>query len=332
MRQAKGLPQYFLHLIVLLALLARHSIAPYHGQGLVAAQKKFGFFKQASPDLENIALETLEKQQQVIENLRALSSPTSPSDQEIENNKDIKKKRLSKGKDIENLLKAAEAKSPSGTKESKKSTGHEDDIIHNFDHADNEAYDDIVWYDGPHRDDEEEHEHGDEEHEEEHDGYHHDHDEQGVENDMPSEGAKQVQHQEEKTDIKSSPDSQLTLENPRQYGHSDHGFTGSFQHSGADILVGPISPIEFCLRLKHECESTCREFRSGVEHLSVTCEAGSVAELLFWGKCCQIGQEHRAHKLSTKLEDDVVDHHILWQQKRHQQIQGQQDNEERQSK
>ncbi|KAF9108993.1 hypothetical protein BGX27_008147 [Mortierella sp. AM989] len=270
-------------------------------QGLAVAQKDFGFFKQASSDVVKAASETLEKQH-VLENLKALSSP---SDQKID---------ADDREGVEDLLKAEMANSPSapspssskgadekaGVKDNKKSSGHEDDIIHEYDHADNDAYDDIVWYDGPHRDDEDEHEH-----EDEHDDHHHDEDVEENTSDEKTDHAQQ-----------SNPSAQLDLQDSHQHEHSDNdngGSKNSFQHSGADILIGVISTQEFCLRLKHECESTCREFKSGVEHLSITCETGSVAELLFWGKCCQIGHDHRIRTISIKLDDELANQHVRWQ-------------------
>ncbi|KAF9174893.1 hypothetical protein BGX21_006833 [Mortierella sp. AD011] len=146
MRLAKDHLKYFLYLFVQLVILAKHSITPCQGEGLVAAQKELGFFKQAPPDLENIASETLEEQQrQAIEKTRALYLR----------------------KEIGKLLEAMEAESLSdssvtdkkvaGIKESKKPTGHDD-------HVDNEAYGGIVWYDRFHREDEEEHEEQDDHH------------------------------------------------------------------------------------------------------------------------------------------------------------------------
>ncbi|KAG0003367.1 hypothetical protein BGZ79_001079 [Entomortierella chlamydospora] len=161
MRLAKGHLKYFLYLVVQLVILVKHSITPYHGQGLVVAQKKLGFFKQAPLNLENIASETLEEQQrQVIEKTRALSSQSLLKATEAESLSD------SSGTD----------KNVAGIKESKKPTGHDDDIVHNFGHTDNEAYGGIVWYDRLHREDEEEHE--------EQDDHHHDHDDEAVENDI----------------------------------------------------------------------------------------------------------------------------------------------------
>ncbi|KAF9128932.1 hypothetical protein BGW39_004621 [Mortierella sp. 14UC] len=224
----------------------------------------------------------------------------------------------------------------------KKTTGHESDIIHEHDHADNDAYDDIVWYSGPHRDDEDEH--GDEEHHDDdhHDGDHHyenehfdehHHDEEDhIDGEQGSSGLKnQEQHPSgvkrdaSGADTGSSESVESTFDNMSNSnsnhlqqrilnednnnndnpastpsGHDHDHSTGQgggdlmvFHHSGAEVLVGPISPVEFCLRLKHECESTCREFRSQVLHVSTSCEFGSVAELLLWGKCCQIGQVNR---------------------------------------
>ncbi|KAF8926531.1 hypothetical protein BGZ52_005486, partial [Haplosporangium bisporale] len=190
-------------------------------------------------------------------------------------------------------------KSPKDNKKPKKASGHGSDIIHEHDHADNDAYDDIVWYDGPHRDDEDEH--GDDDHDD-----HHDHDDDGDDEKQAS-GKKtspevlatlQKLSGTPKSDLERQPvgqgQGQLAFQH---HGHSEddtsHENAKVFQHSGADVIASGISPKEFCLRLKHECESTCREFTAEVEHLPTSCAAGSVAELLFWGRCCQIGQEHR---------------------------------------
>lgn len=189
------------------------------------------------------------------------------------------------------------------TKKKKKKTGHEDDIIHEHDHADNDAYDDIIWYDGPHSDDEDEH--GDH-HDDDHDDDHHDegHDDDDEESTTPPElkAVHQVLSNLQKlsgTKPKSKSNAKDTGKTPSPSEHTHDeahdGPPGTFHHSGADAIQGSISPTEFCLRLKHECESTCREFKAGVLYISTTCEAGSVAELLFWGRCCQIGQEHRVN-------------------------------------
>ncbi|KAG0298456.1 hypothetical protein BGZ98_000206, partial [Dissophora globulifera] len=252
---------------------------------------------------------------------------------------DIKKKRLSKGKDIDGLLSVVgAARMPDKAQLSHDdhhsgSSGHEGDIIHYFDHADNEAYDDIVWYDGPHRDDEDEHGHGDSHHGYEEDNHHYDdhHDEPHESMDPSPRMYKSLlpnfsQHGGAKAQGLSSkgsdPGAQIAFEDPHQHGHEhsdqDGGGPpgGGFQHSGAELLTGVISPREFCLRLKHECESTCREFRAGVEYLSTTCAAGSVAELLFWGKCCQIGQEQRTQMMSNRLHAELEEQQSRWRQER----------------
>ncbi|KAF9210040.1 hypothetical protein BGZ49_007706 [Haplosporangium sp. Z 27] len=318
MHWPKSVTHYLLYLIVLLTLIARNPVVLGHGYGLVTAQKGFAFFKQGSQDLGKSASENSHKNQRVLENLRALRSSDSSSkrssfDQDPDiDGKGEKKRRLSKGKDTGNLLEVvsnAKSTQPDGTgKKRTKSKNkipksrHEDDIVHHFDHADNEAYDDIVWYDGPHRDDEEEEEHGysDEHHEDEHDDHHHDHndDDESEQDYTMIKGTNHIQYpKEEKHDIQGSPFEQ---QNPsRQHSHSNYdksGFTATFQHAGAEIMSGPTLVKKFCLRLKHECEPTCREFRSGIEHLSITCGAGSVAELLFWGKCCQLGQVNRTQQ------------------------------------
>jgi hypothetical protein len=198
-----------------------------------------------------------------------------------------------------------------------KTTGHEDDIIHEHDHADNDAYDDIVWYDGPHRDDEDEH--GDDDHHDDddhHEDDHHHEDEHFGEDHYDDEGestgsSESLENTSDNmsSSISNNPQQQVlngdsnnitddTSATPTGHDHDhDHaigqGVTMVYHHSGAEVLVGPISPVEFCLRLKHECESTCREFRSQVLHVSTSCEYGSVAELLLWGKCCQVGQVNR---------------------------------------
>ncbi|KAF9275778.1 hypothetical protein BGZ88_002132 [Linnemannia elongata] len=244
--------------------------------------------------------------------------------------------------------------SSSTPKKKKAATGHEDDIVHEHDHAENDAYDDIVWYDGPHRDDEDEHGDGHDDHHDDHDDdhddddhhdddhhdgeihfdedHHYDDEDHGNSNQDRSK-AKQseigVNNYDDRVKGGTGSESLETTignmsnnknnnnhlqqrilnahdnsNNPSmpssdQHQHDYAKETGGrgdpmvFHHSGAEVLVGPISPVEFCLRLKHECESTCREFRSQVIHVSTTCAFGSVAELLLWGKCCQVGQTNR---------------------------------------
>lgn len=179
-----------------------------------------------------------------------------------------------------------------------------------------------MWYDGPHGDDQDVHEHEQEhededeqedeqEHEHEHDHehafiiqdedgnyeiiqedhHHHDHDEDHVDMvvEVLDDGSQFVMYPGEMTD--DSPDDGSDAISVDELGHPlvSHG------GSGPDILPGTITTKDFCQRLKYECESSCREFRAAMEHLSLSCNAGSIAELLFWGRCCQIGQEYRIH-------------------------------------
>lgn len=300
--------------------------------GTLVTAQKLTFFKRKQPPIDP---EAARREQQAVEALHALSSSSSSSptsDQKDSLDPENKKKRLSKGKGIRDLL-AVEAshassssssseasgkvkeqqditnsdKSPKGNKKPKKASGQESDIVHEQDHADNDAYDDIIWYDGPHRDDEDEH--GNDDHDDDHDNDHHDHDddedEEEEEEESQASGNKispEVLANLQK--LSGTPKSDLEGESGGQgqlvfqhHGHTEDGTSHEgakvFQHSGADVIASGISPKEFCLRLKHECESTCREFTAEVEHLSTSCDAGSVAELLFWGRCCQIGQEHR---------------------------------------
>ncbi|KAG0353971.1 hypothetical protein BG005_006830 [Podila minutissima] len=317
-------------LLITLFLSSLRHINPGRGT-LVTAQKLPLFKKKHVPDPE-----AARREQQAVEALHALSSssssPPTSDQQDSTLDREKKKKRLSKGKGIQDLLAAVEAshvssasasssasgeeskeqdsnktpnaKASKANKKPKKTSGHEDDIIHEQDHADNDAYDDIVWYDGPHRDDEDEH--GDDDH-------HHDHDD--------DEDEEEEEEQKEKQASKNTPEvlanlqklsgtpksgleeqgqgrgqEQLVFQNDHDHHTEDdssHEGAKVFQHSGADVIASGISPKEFCLRLKHECESACREFTAEVEHLPTSCDAGSVAELLFWGRCCQIGQEHR---------------------------------------
>ncbi|KAF9179588.1 hypothetical protein BGZ51_006817 [Haplosporangium sp. Z 767] len=285
------------------------------GQGLVTATKRSLFFKTGIPNPEQVPADT-HKAQQVIVDLSALSSSASHADASAD-------ERIEEGSITESTGKSISDKK-------KKSIGYEDDIIHEHDHADNDAYDDIVWYDGPHRDDEDEHghEHGDDDHD------NHDYrDEFGDHEDGQEHLSKESWRVRDTIKIKpevlsnfqnlggtwartsgsqsdSSSETEFGSGAQRiisQHDHSDHdgqGGAGAFHHSGADILKGTISPQEFCLRLKHECESTCREFASQVEHLPMTCEAGSMAELLLWGRCCQVGQEHRTQKQGIRRHAD----------------------------
>ncbi|KAG0236732.1 hypothetical protein B0O80DRAFT_421121 [Mortierella sp. GBAus27b] len=363
-----------MHLAVLFALIARHPALQKAAHGLVDAQRPH-LFKRFSLDPDTDT--DTQSQQDAIQALRALSFD------------DRKTRRLSKGKGAGDLnhvppnspFLTNDAGPGPGTGQvgsgagsgtgSRPETTHNDDIIHEFDHADNEAYDDIVWYDGPHRDDEDEHQHehenGDSEEEFIEEDHHHGHEdhidlvlqmsEDGQEIQVVGQEVHHHGHEDHAdfqmqvvddhgqqmlvvsdSDAEHAPqlvmlqsddgagsvagvdwNDQLTRLDPHEHGQThDRESSGTFQHSGADKLTGTITTKEFCLRLKHECESTCREFRAKVEHISVTCEAGSVAELLFWGKCCQIGQEHRVQKDSTKLQADLVEEHVRWQQQRHQ--------------
>ncbi|KAF8938650.1 hypothetical protein EDD21DRAFT_411337 [Dissophora ornata] len=344
MQTPRGSLLQLVPLLLLLSLLAELQLT---GHGLVEAQKRPSLFKRVFPGRENSAAskEAL-KQQQVIAGLKALSSSSNLPSADTE---DLKKKRQSKGKDIENLFpRPSESQGNtgigtgnSGVTKSKESTGHEDDIVHNFDHADNEAYDDIVWYDGPHRDDEDEHGHGDD-HDDQEDDHHPDHEDEHDEHEdtapkrvqrpLMSQTAEVLSNLNKLSGARSGgassesgPGTQVVFADPHPSEHSDHPGQGSveaFQHSGAEVLTGAISANEFCLRLKHECESACREFQSGVEHLSITCETGSVAELLFWGRCCQIGQARRTRKLAVKVQTDLEGQYVQWQRKRHQAQQG----------
>ncbi|KAG0206617.1 hypothetical protein BGX28_002006, partial [Mortierella sp. GBA30] len=341
---------------------------------VVAAQNKIPFFKSAASNPVDSA-----KEQQVLD-LKALSSSfsisstSSSSDssglKEIQDDGIKKQKRLSKGKGLLGAVFAERSSSAKkGTenpkkkqskKEKKKNTGHEDDIIHEYDHANNDAYDDIVWYEGPHRDDEDEHgyeddhyhdhdddhddEHDEDDHEDvdENDGHEHDDEHHVFVNRVPKRAQHPVETKPEvlanlklmggvrpRTSAEKGSESQSEAEDRRtgsgslssatvlqsvpyaQYEHqhsSDGGASGVFHHSGADILEGTVSATEFCLRLKHECESTCREFQSQIKYLTKTCETGSVAELLLWGMCCQIGYEHRMRKWSTTRHAELAEH------------------------
>ncbi|KAG0298111.1 hypothetical protein BGZ96_002603 [Linnemannia gamsii] len=251
-------------------------------------------------------------------------------------------------------------------KKKKIMTGHEDDIIHEHDHADNDAYDDIIWYNGPHRDDEDEHgddhHHDDDHHDDEHhdedihfdEDYHHDdegHEDDESKNNNQDDRQTKQDHVEASNDndddqehqnrvrrgstraepldttydmnnninqqqrILNNNDSPSSTPSAQQNQHDHSTGTGTeggdptvFHHSGAEVLVGSIAPVEFCLRLKHECESTCREFRSQVLHVSTTCAFGSVAELLLWGKCCQVGLVNRKKSSSGRVR------HQQWQE------------------
>ncbi|KAF9945497.1 hypothetical protein BGZ70_003777 [Mortierella alpina] len=355
--------------------------------GLAAAQN-IPFFRKPASNPAAVADE-----QQVLANLRALSSPDPAADANVESQEGMEKKqmRLSKGKGFEELpgntvtegavtpdtkesegeKKAKKTKKSKKTKKGKKekeSTRHVEDIIHEHDHADNDAYDDIVWYDGPHRDDEDEHGHHDEPgyaHDyddhidvEEDDNHHHDHDDEFEQTDelgqdgVPTRAQHPVEMKPEVlanlkiiggvkprfSEAKAGSESESEAERSGAAGsgspaaaqeslpfgqqsldatHTHQGDAKVFHHSGADVLEGTISPQEFCLRLKHECESTCREFRSQIVHLPTTCADGSMAELLLWGKCCQLGQVHRTHRLTTTRQVELAEHHVRWQQKRH---------------
>ncbi|KAG0031935.1 hypothetical protein BGZ81_000284 [Podila clonocystis] len=330
--------------VLLCLLIALFSSSIHHinsGCGTLVTAQKRPFFKQKPVSDPEAA----RREQQAVEALHALSSSSSSSpptsdQQDSTLDPDKKKKRLSKGKGIQDLLAAVEAshassapassslasgeetkeqdnsknpdtKAPKAIKKNKKASGHEGDIIHEQDHADNDAYDDIVWYDGPHRDDEDEHgddDHDDDDHDDDH---HHDHDDD--EEEEEEERRKQASKKTPEVlanlqKLSGTPKSgieeqgqglgqgQLVFQNDHDHHNEDessHEGAKVFQHSGADVIASGISPKEFCLRLKHECESTCREFTAEVEHLPTSCDAGSVAELLFWGRCCQIGQEHR---------------------------------------
>ncbi|KAG0076780.1 hypothetical protein BGZ93_003886 [Podila epicladia] len=327
-------------LLITLFLSSLHHINP--GRSTLVTAQKLALFKQTYVPNQEAA----RREQQAVEALHALSSssssPPTSDQQDSTLDPEKKKKRLSKGKGIQDLLAAVEASHASSAsasssdsgKESKeqdsnknpdikvlkvnnkpkKASGHEDDIIHEQDHADNDAYDDIVWYDGPHRDDEDEH--GDDDHDDNHDDdHHHDHDDDDDEEEEEQAKEKQTSNKtpevlanlqklsgtpksglEEQGQGQGQGQGQLVFLNDHDHHTEDdssHEGAKAFQHSGADVIASGISPKEFCMRLKHECESACREFTAEVEHLSTSCDAGSVAELLFWGRCCQIGQEHR---------------------------------------
>ncbi|CAO3575049.1 unnamed protein product [Mortierella alpina] len=390
--QSRPLPYLCLVGLLLLTFLSHTDqifVRKGRSIGLAAAQN-IPFFKKPAPNGAAVADE-----QQVLANLRALSSSDSAADAKEESQEGIEKKqmRLSKGKSFEDWpgKSVAEGAETPDTKESegekkstktkttkqskksnqsnkeKESTRHVEDIIHEHDHADNDAYDDIVWYDGPHRDDEDEHGHHDEtgyEHDyddhidvEEDDNLHHDYnvvfeetDELGhdgvptraqhpveikpevlanlkniggVKPRFSEAGAGSKSESEAERSGAGSGSPAAVQESPffgqqdLDTSHDHQGDAKAFHHSGADILEGTISPQEFCLRLKHECESTCREFRSQIVHLPTTCAAGSMAELLLWGKCCQLGQVHRTHKLTATRQVELAEHHVRWQQKRH---------------
>ncbi|KAG0339188.1 hypothetical protein BG000_002669 [Podila horticola] len=330
--------------VVLLCLLITLFSSFLHinpGRGTLVTAQKLPFFKQKQPPAASD--QAARREQQAVKVLRALSSSSSstPTSDQQDSTLDSEKKtkRLSKGKGIQDLLAAVEAshvssfpasssseasgeepkeqesnkipeaKSSKANKKPKMASGHGGDIIHEQDHADNDAYDDIVWYDGPHRDDEDEHgDYG-------HDDHHDDHDDEDEEEDEEEKKRKQASKMtpevlanlqklsgtpnsglEEQGQGQGQGQGQLVFQNDHDHHTEDdssHEGAKVFQHSGADVIVSGISPKEFCLRLKHECESTCRQFTAEVEHLSTSCDAGSVAELLFWGRCCQIGQEHR---------------------------------------
>ncbi|KAF9937962.1 hypothetical protein BGZ67_000666 [Mortierella alpina] len=355
-----------------------------HCLGLAAAQN-IPFFRKPGPNPAVVADE-----KQVVANLQALSStdPKTSADERSQKGTKQKQVRLSKGKGFEDLpgnsvaeeavrpdtkeregKKKAKKSKKNKAKKEKEATRHVEDIIHEHDHADNDAYDDIVWYDGPHRDDEDEHGHDDEhgyehgyEHDyddhidvEEDDNHHHDYEEEEADElgqdgvptraqhpveikpevlaNLKNIGGVNPRFAEAKAGSKSESEAkrsgagsgspaadQGSLSFTQQNINNNHRHQGGaevFHHSGADILEGTISPQEFCLRLKHECESTCREFRSQIVHLPTTCADGSMAELLLWGKCCQLGQIHRTHKLTTTRQAELAEHHVRWQQKRH---------------
>ncbi|KAF9366429.1 hypothetical protein BGX34_003050 [Mortierella sp. NVP85] len=313
-------------LLVLLALIIGHF-------GLVDAQKR-PLFRRFSLDPQDTSPET-DLRHHVLEAFMGLSSSDS---QALDGDKNTK--RLSKRKGTGDLSSDhVPPNSPSSTNDdpdlgvqvesgseaeawTESKIGHGYDITHEFDHHNNVAYDDIVWYDGPHRDDEDVHEHerehededeqeDEQEHEHEHDHehtfiiqdeegnyeiiqedhHHHDHGEDHVDMVMQvlDDGSQFVMYPGEMA-TDDSPDDDSDAISGDELGHPlvSHGGSGP-------ILSRTITTKDFCQRLKHECESSCREFRAAVEHLSLSCNAGSIAELLFWGRCCQIGQEHRVH-------------------------------------
>ncbi|KAF9373696.1 hypothetical protein CPB97_000374 [Podila verticillata] len=309
-------------LLSLLVTLFSSSIVHINPEsGTLVTAQKLPFFRQKQLPIDP---EAARREQQAVDALHVLSSSSPPTYQQESLDSENKQKRLSKGKGMDLLAVEAshassseasgeakeqhditnpDIKSPKDNKKPRKASGHASDIIHEHDHADNDAYDDIVWYDGPHRDDEDEHGYDD------HNG-HHDHDddeneEEGEEKQAPGKKTSPevlANLQQLSGTPKSDLEKQLVGQAQRQLAFQQHGHTEDdtshesaqvFQHSGADVIASGISPKEFCLRLKHECESTCREFTAEVEHLPTSCAAGSVAELLFWGRCCQIGQEHR---------------------------------------
>lgn len=347
------------HLLVLLALITR---PPGRTSGGLVDAQRANLYKRSSPDLQDTGAETHNRQQRAIEGLRALSS-------EETGDEDKKTRRLSKGKtagDLLNHVPPSSANNPdpvtglkvgsspgtstgARTETGSETTGNEDDIVHEFDHPDNEAYGDIVWFDGPHREDEgePEHEHNDDDHQdfeivrvdhEDHEHYqmvehHQDGHEDRYDVQMQIVEDEDGENQMVMFQQVEDPDSpQLILMGDDEGTESDTGAdqdgqlilqenshdqsSGTIQHSDTETVT--ITVQEYCLRLKRECESTCREFRERLEHLSVTCEAGSVAELLFWGKCCQIGQEHRVPTYSTRRQEDPLEQHMRWQQQRHQ--------------
>ncbi|KAF9288263.1 hypothetical protein BGZ68_000548 [Mortierella alpina] len=379
---------YFCLVGFLLLTVISHTDQIFARQGKClgfATAQNIPFFRKPGPDPVAVADE------QVVANLKALSSSDSETSANEKSQGGTKKKqmRLSKGKGFEDLpsntvadgaatpdTKESEGKKKktkkekkNKTKKKKDSTRHADDIIHEHDHADNDAYDDIVWYDGPHRDDEDEHGHDDEhgyEHGYEHDYddhidvqeddfHHHEHEDEEMEQagrdgvptraqhpieikpevlaNLKNIGGVKPRFSEVKAGSESESDAersgagsgspataQGSLPFTQQYINNNHKHKGGadvFHHSGADILEGTISPQEFCLRLKHECESTCREFRSQIVHLPTTCADGSIADLLLWGTCCQKGQVHRTHMLATTRQAELAEQHVRWQQKRH---------------
>ncbi|KAG0252892.1 hypothetical protein DFQ27_007785 [Actinomortierella ambigua] len=164
------------------------------------------------------------------------------------------------------------------------------DIVHEEDHAINEVFDDIVWFEGPHRDDEEEIPIGGIDH------YHHHDDDEDDEDDEDED-----EHEHEEDDDNGGTGGALATDQQQQQQQQQQVVMSS-SSSKADPLQSnllPSSARDFCLRLKQECESACHDFSKSLTHIPTTCADGSVAELLFWGKCCQIGAEIRNHGSSS---------------------------------
>ncbi|KAF9432483.1 hypothetical protein BGZ76_010720 [Entomortierella beljakovae] len=277
------------HWFVLLAIFGKHSILSSHGQSLVAAQQEGSYLNQRSSMVRNAYLL---KSHGGAKNEFEMPSPIS----DLKIDMDDKSEHNNNAKTIEALLNAAtkgdsstsndqEHVESKKTKKTKKKSAHEYDIVHDFDHLDNESYNDIVWYDGPHRDDEEEHS------DDYHDDYHHDdihHDD--IHHDDIHHEEDYYHDDDHGEDLGENILDKGTAQIVMQQDHSEKNTPSS----KVDHLMGFISTSEICQRLKNKCESDCYEFRSGMGHMSMSCEAASLPELLFWGRCCEIRREKKA--------------------------------------